>query len=81
MAMYESDITKFIREYLQQHPEEVESQKAGRAIWWDKTPQERAPTPSMRHAPKAGGNEATFLPSGGNEYVWRPDDNAAPKGS
>jgi hypothetical protein len=78
MAMYESDLTKFIREYLKQHPEEVESQKAGRAIWWDKKEGERAPAPSMRHSPKAGGNEATFLPSGGNEYVWRPDDNAPP---
>ena len=77
--MYESDITKFIREYLKQHPEEVESQKAGRAIWWDKRPDERAPAPSMRHAPKAGGNEATFLPAGGNEYIWRPDDNADKK--
>ena len=69
--MYESDITKFIREYLKQHPEEVESQKAGRAIWWDKTDDDRSPTPSMRHAPKAGGNE----------YVWRVDDNNPPKGS
>ena len=76
--MYESDITKFIREYLKQHPEEVDSQKAGRAIWWDKTPEERAPAPSMRHAPKAGGNEATFQAPGGNEYVWQPDDNAPP---
>jgi Protein of unknown function (DUF3460) len=73
---YVSDPTRFIRDYLARHPEEVESQKAGRAIWWDKTAEERAPTPSMRHAPKAGGNEATFLPAGGNEYVWRPDDNA-----
>ena len=36
--MYESEITKFMREFLQQHPEEVESQKQGRAIWWDKRP-------------------------------------------
>lgn len=57
---YESDLTKFMREYLQQHPEEVESQKKGRAIWWDKTAADRAPVPSMQHTPKAGGNEATF---------------------
>ena len=79
MAMYESDLTKFIREFLQAHPEEVESQKQGRAIWWDKTPEERAPTPSMRHAPKAGGNEHTFVPiprGGGAEYMFAPDDNA-----
>jgi hypothetical protein len=77
---YVSEPTRFIEDYLARHPEEIESQKAGRAIWWDKTPQERSPAPSMRHAPKAGGNEATFLP-GGSEYVWRPDDNAAPKDS
>ena len=81
MAMYESDITKFIREYLKQHPEEVESQKAGRAIWWDKTDKDRAPTPSMRHAPRAGGNEATFEPAGGYEHTFAPDDNAPLKGS
>ena len=78
---YVSDSTRFIRDYLERHPEEIESQKAGRAIWWDKTDDDRSPTPSMRHAPKAGGNEATFLPAGGNEYVWRIDDNAPPKGS
>lgn len=75
--MYESDITKFIRAFLQKHPEEVESQREGRAIWWDKTLAERAPTPSMRHAPKAGGNEHTFEPAGGAEYTFAPDDNAA----
>ena len=73
---YESELTKFMRQYLADHPEEVESQRKGRAIWWDKTAADRSPAPSMRHAPKAGGNEATFLPAGGNEYVWRPDDNA-----
>ena len=58
--MYESELTKFMREFLKQHPEEIESQKKGRAIWWDKRPDERAPAPSMQHTPKAGGNEATF---------------------
>jgi hypothetical protein len=71
---YESDLTKFMREFLDAHPEEVESQKKGRAIWWDKRPDQRAPAPSMRHAPKAGGNEATFLP-GGYEQTFRVDDN------
>jgi hypothetical protein len=74
--MYESDITKFMRQYLAEHPEEVESQRQGRAIWWDKRPDERAPTPSMRHAPKAGGNEATFQPSGGYEWSFAEDDNS-----
>ena len=60
--MYESELTKFINEFLKQHPEEVESQRKGRAIWWDKTREERSPVPPMHHAPKAGGNEHTFEP-------------------
>lgn len=38
MALYESEHTKFIREWLKAHPEEVKEQKAGRALWWDKAP-------------------------------------------
>ncbi len=38
MAMYESEHTKFIREWLAKHPEELVEQKKGRALWWDKTP-------------------------------------------
>ena len=78
---YVSEPTRFIREYLVTHPEEIESQRLGRAIWWDKRPQERASAPSMRHAPKAGGNEHTFVPvpdGGGAEYMFAPDDNAPP---
>jgi hypothetical protein len=60
--MYESDITKFMRQYLAQHPEEIESQRKGRGAWWDKTPRDQGPVPPMRHSPKAGGNEATFEP-------------------
>ena len=81
---YVSDTTRFIQEYLAKHPEEIDSQKRGRAIWWDKTLEERAPTPSMRHAPKAGGNEHTFVPvpdGGGAEYMFAPDDNANQKPS
>ena len=59
---YESDLTKFMREYLEKHPEERESQKIGRAAWWDKDPSVRTPPPPPRHAPKAGGNEYTFEP-------------------
>ena len=44
--MYESELTKFMREYLAQHPEEVESQKKGRAAWWDKDPARVAPPPA-----------------------------------
>ena len=76
MNPYESDLTKFMREFLASHPEEVESQRKGRAIWWDKTKDERAPVPSMRHAPRAGGNEHTFEPSGGAEYTFAVDDNS-----
>ena len=39
MAMYESEHTKFMREWMEKHPEEREEQKKGRALWWDK-PQE-----------------------------------------
>jgi hypothetical protein len=63
--MYESDITKYMRQYMAEHPEEIDSQRKGRAIWWDKTADERAPVPPMQHSPKAGGNEATFEPNDG----------------
>jgi len=80
--MYESDLTKFMRKFLEEHPEEVESQRKGRAIWWDKTREERAPAPSMRHAPRAGGNEHTFVPQGGGaEHTFEVDDNARTKSS
>lgn len=36
MAIYESEHTKFIREWLEKHPEEIIEQKKGRALWWDK---------------------------------------------
>jgi hypothetical protein len=76
---YESDHTKFMRQYLADHPEEVESQRRGRAIWWDKTAADRSPTPSMQHAPRAGGNEATFQPAGGAEHSFGADDNSQAK--
>jgi hypothetical protein len=65
-----------MRKYLAEHPEEIESQRKGRAIWWDKRPDERSPVPSMHHAPKAGGNEHTFTAAGGAEYTFREDDNS-----
>lgn len=34
--MYESEHTKFMREFLEKHPEEIEQQKKGRALWWDR---------------------------------------------
>ncbi|MDK9723988.1 MAG: DUF3460 family protein [Sterolibacteriaceae bacterium MAG5] len=38
MAMYESEHTRFMREWLEKHPQELEEQKQGRALWWDKSP-------------------------------------------
>jgi len=60
LLMYESELTKFMKAFLEEHPEEIESQRRGRAVWWDKTMDERAPAPSMRHAPRAGGYEWSF---------------------
>ena len=34
--MYESEFTRFIREYKERHPQVVELQKKNRATWWDK---------------------------------------------
>ena len=39
MALYESEHTKFMREWMAKHPEELQEQKKGRALWWDKPPQ------------------------------------------
>ncbi len=38
MANYESDHTRFMRAWLEQNPQELEVQKSGRALWWDKPP-------------------------------------------
>ncbi|MDO8931370.1 MAG: DUF3460 family protein [Rhodocyclaceae bacterium] len=38
MAMYESEHTRFMREWLEMHPQELDEQKKGRALWWDKAP-------------------------------------------
>jgi hypothetical protein len=32
---YESETTRFIREFLEQNPQVVEKQKSNRATWWD----------------------------------------------
>jgi hypothetical protein len=39
MALYESEHTKFMREWMEKHPEEKAEQQKGRALWWDKPPQ------------------------------------------
>ena len=60
MAMYESEHTKFMREYMEKHPEEKESQKVGRAAWWDKDQATRTAPPEAKSAPRSGGAEYTF---------------------
>lgn len=34
--MYESEHTLFMREWLAQHPDQLEVRKTGRAMWWDR---------------------------------------------
>lgn len=34
--MYESDITRFLRELKQERPNIEADQRAGRALWWDR---------------------------------------------
>ena len=34
--LYESDTTRFIRDFLNKNPEIVEKQRAGRSMWWDR---------------------------------------------
>ena len=60
MATYESDLTRFMRQFLAAHPEELDERKRGRALWWDKAPIARTAGTHGAHAPRAGGNEHTF---------------------
>jgi hypothetical protein len=39
MAPYESEYTRFMRKWMETHPEQREEQQKGRALWWD-TPQD-----------------------------------------
>ena len=36
MAIYESEHTKFMREWLRKHPEQIQEAKKGRALWWNR---------------------------------------------
>ncbi|MBL8521778.1 MAG: DUF3460 family protein [Betaproteobacteria bacterium] len=36
MSLYESDVTKLMRELLENNPELKELQRRNRATWWDK---------------------------------------------
>jgi hypothetical protein len=33
---YESEHSKFMRDWLQQHSQEQQVQQSGRALWWDR---------------------------------------------
>lgn len=37
---YVSEYTQFMRDWLEQHPEELDVQKNGRALWWDRGPRD-----------------------------------------
>jgi hypothetical protein len=50
MAMYESEHTKFMREWMERHPEQLIEQKRGRALWWDKPPQDLATLRRIRQS-------------------------------
>lgn len=41
MAMYESEHTKFMREWLQANAGEQDVQRSGRSLWWDKAPRDK----------------------------------------
>ena len=36
LTNYQSEITHFLREFLEQNPQVVEKQKRHRATWWDR---------------------------------------------
>ena len=69
MAIYESEHTKFIREWLEKHPQELEEQRKGRALWWDKPQdvEEQAKLDESKVPPKpciaANASALTAIPS------------------
>jgi len=60
--MYESDITRFIRDLKAQNPSIGELQRKNRATWWDK-PQDL----DLRRR-----NEESRIPSTGYQYYDKP---------
>jgi hypothetical protein len=54
---YESDTTRFLRDFLRKNPQVVKKQAEGRALWWDKEPLPPGETPVQRSLGKAGGAE------------------------
>lgn len=67
MKAYESDVTKFMRDFLERHPEVVEKQKLARATWWD-----RPQSPSISKAL----DEATVPKKAYEYYDPEPDKDA-----
>jgi hypothetical protein len=59
---YESDATRMIRDLLQEKPQIVDEQKAGRALWWDR----RLDPDQLRRA------RESRVPQRG--YVYQTDD-------
>lgn len=54
MAMYESDVTKFVRELLDKDPSLRDLQQKNRATWWDKQlDQDQLRRNQASEAPKA----------------------------
>jgi hypothetical protein len=59
---YESEATRFIKDFLQKNPEVVEKQKRHRATWWDRpqTLEERSEV------------EQAQVPANGYSYYHNP---------
>ncbi len=69
MAMYESDVTKFLRELFEKQPELIELQKKNRATWWDK----KLDADQLRH------NDASEAPKAPYAYFPLPTAEADAK--
>ena len=41
MAKYESEYTKFMREWRQNHPEQAQVAQQGWSLWWNKAPHDQ----------------------------------------
>ena len=59
---YESELTRFIRDFIDRHPAVVEKQKKARATWWDR-PQD---IPQLEH------DDQWKIPQTGYVYYDKP---------
>ncbi len=62
MAIYESEITQFMREFLDKNPQVVEKQKKHRATWWDRP----------QSLEQQATDEASKVPKNSYEYYDKP---------